>query len=427
MKQERPFVLIVGAGIGGVSAALALARAGLPVRVLEAAPRLQEVGAGIQLGPNATRVLDDLGVFDALRTVAVHPRELIYMDALSGERITSLDLGHAFRERYGHPYIVVHRHDLHQRLLDACLAHGVNISPGKRIVDIEDHLRRARVTCEDGSQYEADVLVGADGLHSQVRALIDDTPPRRHPYMAYRGTLPTREHHLHGSEDAMVMWVGPGLHMVQYKVRAGDLYNQVGVFKSPSFTRDSEDWGRPEEMETAFSACCEIVARDSRMLSRERRWPMIDRDPIASWTRNRITLLGDAAHPMQPFLAQGGCQALEDADILARCLTEHADPVEALLEYERRRIPRSARVVLNSRRMGEASHIDGIGVELRNAVFGRHETDDFTPFDWLYSSEIAPAADRPWLEPREVAAPAAEPSAASSQPQTIPTTGALHA
>lgn len=401
MGRTHPSVLVVGAGIGGLSAALALARAGVPVRILEAAPRLEEVGAGIQLAPNATRVLDQLGVFDALRPAAVHPLELVYMDAVSEERITSLDLGKAFVERYGHPYVVVHRHDVHERLLDGCAAHGVPITTGKRIVDVEDLETRARVRCEDGSEHEADVLVGADGLRSRVRRLIDDAPPRQHPYIAYRGTLPTRAHHLHGAEDAMVMWVGPGLHMVQYKVRAGDLYNQVGVFRSPSFTPDSEDWGGPEELDAAFSRCCDVVARSSRMLDRGRRWPMIDRDPIPSWTRNRITLLGDAAHPMQPFLAQGGCQALEDASALARHLSEHDDPGQALLDYEGERIPRTARVVLNARRMGEASHIDGIGVELRNALFGRHAPDDFSPFDWLYGTEAAPAAGLQWLEPRE--------------------------
>lgn len=400
MGRSQPSVLVVGAGIGGMSAALALARAGLPVQILEAAARLEEVGAGIQLAPNATRVLDELGVFDALRPVAVHPLELVYMDALSGVRITSLDLGEAFLERYGHPYVVVHRHDLHRCLLQACVACGVTIATGKRVTDIEDLETRARVRCEDGSQHDADVLVGADGLRSRVRALIDDAPPREHPYVAYRGTLPTGALRLRGGEDAMVMWVGPGLHMVQYKVRAGDLYNQVGVFESPSFTPDSVDWGGPEELDAAFSRCCDAVARASRMLTRERRWPMIDRDPIDGWTRHRVTLLGDAAHPMQPFLAQGACQALEDASVLARQLASHDDPGEALLHYERERIPRSARVVMGARRMGEASHISGIGVELRNAVFSRHAPDDFTPFDWLYGSESEsePGAELEWLE-----------------------------
>lgn len=403
---SQPSVLVVGAGIGGMATALALAQAGLPVRVLEDAPRLAEVGAGIQLGPNATRVLDELGVLDALRPAAVRPRELVLMDALSGERITSLDTGAAFLERYGHPYVVVHRHDLHQRLVDACLAHGVTIATGKRVVAVEDLETRARVRCQDGSEHQADVLVGADGLRSQVRASMDDAEPRRHPFVAYRGTLPTRAHHLHGGADAMVMWIGPGLHMVQYKVRAGDLYNQVGVFRSPSFTADSEDWGGPEELEAAFSGCCDAVVRDSRMLDRGRRWPMIDRDPIDRWTRNRITLLGDAAHPMQPFLAQGGCQALEDASALARHLREHDDPGAALLDYERERIPRSAKVVLNARRMGDACHIDGIGVELRNAAFARHAPDDFTPFDWLYGTEPEIASSLSWLAPSPATGPA---------------------
>jgi 2-polyprenyl-6-methoxyphenol hydroxylase-like FAD-dependent oxidoreductase len=383
--MPRTELLIVGGGIGGLACALAVAQSGRRVHVLEQAPAFGEVGAGIQLAPNATAVLDRLGVLKALSRSAVFPNRLVLMDAVSGTPITALDVGATFRERYGHPYLVAHRVDVHRVLLDACRGHAlVTLETGKTVTEVEDVVDGARVTCADGSVYEAEALVGADGLHSTVRGLLSDDEPICSRYVAYRGTLPMGQVTEHADVDDVVMWAGPEMHLVQYPVRRGELYNNVAVFKSPSYVEGGDEWGGPEELDGCFGALCGGV-RDARgMLVRHQRWPMFDRLPIANWTRHRITLLGDAAHPMLQYLAQGGCQALEDAVCLADALDRHEDAHDAFLAYQRERIPRTARVQRTARTWGEICHVPLIGRELRNALLGERRTDDFGAVDWLY-------------------------------------------
>jgi salicylate hydroxylase len=378
-------MLLIGGGIGGLACALALAREGLPSHVLEAAPQFGEIGAGIQLAPNATRCLRELGVIGGLLPTAVRPRELVYMDAITGERITSVDLGEPFVEHYGDPYIVIHRSDLHRALLDACIdAPLVTLETDRRVTRCEDLGDAVRVECADSSVYEAEALVGADGLRSVVRPLLSDDEPVVSEYVAYRGAIPYAQVSPHAGADSMVMWVGPDLHLVQYKLRGGELYNQVGVFRSRRYRADSDDWGTPEELDEHFSRCAEPVREGAALLQRHQRWPMYDRDPIDSWTRNRITLMGDAAHPMLQYLAQGGCQAIEDAACLAACVSNHDDVGEAFGAYQAERIPRTARVQLSARRFGEVCHIHGVGIELRNALFGQRDPRDYRQIDWLY-------------------------------------------
>jgi salicylate hydroxylase len=385
-------ILIVGGGIGGLAAALALARAGEEVRVLEAAPQFTELGAGIQIAPNATRVLDSLGIFDGLEDKAVFPRELVYMDAVTGDRITSVDLSKPFVERYGHPYIVLHRVDLHQALLDACLAHpNVELETDKHVNELEDAGDSVRAQCSDGSSYEGDALIGADGLHSVVRDVVVGDQLVDTPHVAYRGAIPFEDVTPHAGQDSMVMWVGPDLHFVQYKLRGGKLYNQVGVFRSLRY-REAEDHGSAEELDEHFGRCCEPVRYGASLLERSVRWPMADREPTDNWTQNRITLVGDAAHAMLQYIAQGGCQALEDAEALGRHVEAHSDYREALLAYQHERIPRTTHVQRMARRFGETCHLSGVGRELRNHVFSRRTPQDYGPFDWLYGTVDTRAA-----------------------------------
>jgi 3-hydroxybenzoate 6-monooxygenase len=385
-SSARVARLIVGGGIGGLATALGLARAGLDVCVLERAPRLETVGAGIQFGPNATRVLDGLGVLQALMPAAVCPRELVYMDALSGERITSLDLGAEFLARYGHPYVVVHRGDVQQVLLEACTQTGlVTLQTDRAVAGVDDRGDHARVTFADGVTIEADLVVGGDGVNSVVRAVISADEPRCEGFVAYRGTIPIDEVAVDGGVDSMVMWVAPGIHMVQYKVSGGRLYNQVGAFQSRRFLAGEDDWGTPEELDEAYGVLCHAARHAASLLERGVRYPMRDREPLTAWSRNRVTLLGDAAHPMLPVLAQGGCQALEDAWVLARKLAEHADVTAALKAYDDERAPRAGMVQRQARRFADVCHISGVGVELRNALFAQHRPDDYAPLDWLYA------------------------------------------
>jgi 3-hydroxybenzoate 6-monooxygenase len=384
-SKENLETLVVGGGIGGLGAALALAGRGRPVHLVEAAPEFGEVGAGIQLAPNATRVLAELDVLERVAESAVRPRELVYMDAHSGERITAVDCGERFLERYGFPYLVVHRGDLHAALVAAARESSlITLETDRRVIAVEDGGAFASATCADGSEYRARALIGADGLHSVVRGTVADDRPVMSHYVAYRGTIPFAEVSPHAGADSMVMWVGREMHLVQYKLRGGELYNQVGVFRSD---RAGEgEWGTPEELDARFATACETVRRGAALLDRAMRWPMFDREPTGNWTRNRSTLMGDAAHPMLQYIAQGGCQAIEDAAVLACHLGPDADVNEAFLAYQAERIPHTARVQRMARRWGRISHFGHVAAKIRNEVLSRRAGDDYTALDWLYAA-----------------------------------------
>lgn len=387
MSTAVPF-LIIGGGIGGLATALALAQAGRPAHVLERSPEFAELGAGIQLAPNATRVLGGLGLLDGLLATAVQPRRLVLMDARAGSELTALDLGAPFRERYGAPYVVTHRGDLLGLLLAACRDSPlVTLEAGKEVVDLGSG---ARVECADGSAYDAGALIGADGVRSAVRRLLSDDEPRGDGYVAYRGTAPVAEARPTRSLDDVLMWVAPDQHFVQYPLRSGELYNSVAVFKSPSHRpgeEAAEDWGTPAELETAFAGGCDELRSALALVQRDRRWPMVDREPIEVWSRGTVTLVGDAAHPMLQYLAQGGAQALEDAAALARCVATHGGQAEpAFAASSAERAPRAGRVQRSVRTWGEVCHVDGIGRTLRDALLARRAPDDYRDTDWLYGA-----------------------------------------
>ncbi len=382
--------LIIGGGIGGLTAALAVSRGGRRVHVIEKSAEFGEIGAGLQLAPNALHVLDELGLMGEIGKQAVFPARLQWMDALTAAPITALDLGAAFRQRYGQPYIVMHRGDLLATLLDACRAEkAITLEAGREAAAIEDRGDTARVRCVDGAVYDAEIVVGADGLHSLARRSLSDDEPVCDGCVAYRGTIPVAELSSHAGLDNVLMWVGPQMHFVQYPLRRGELYNQVAVFKSPRYAPGVEDWGTVEELDAHYAQTCDYVRASVRLMWRDRRWPMFDRKPIARWTRNRLALLGDAAHPMYQYIAQGACQAIEDGLALARHLAAAPqDPDGALRAYERARLLRTARVQLTARAMGTFFHLDGVAAAVRNAMMGARRADDYTLIDWLYGHRV---------------------------------------
>jgi salicylate hydroxylase len=306
--------------------------------------------------------------------------------------VRAFDVGPEFISRYGHPYFVMHRGDLLDALLAGCRGNKlITLEASKELASLEDLGSGARATFSDGTVYECDALIGADGLHSTTRRFVaGDGDPVCHPWVAYRGAIPMSDVSKHAGLDNVVMYMGPGLHFVQYPLRRGELYNQVAVFESKRFKPDSDDWGTPDELDEAFSGTCDYVRGALKVIKRDRRWPMIDRVPIANWTRNRITLMGDAAHPMLQYLAQGACQAIEDAAVLAEEVEKHgSDYAQAFLEYQNRRYLRTARVQTTARFAGDyLFHLDGVARLVRNNLMHGSSPTDYTPLDWLYGRHL---------------------------------------
>lgn len=394
-QQKRIPFLVIGGGLGGLTTALALSSRGYPVHVLEKARDFGEIGAGIQIAPNASYVLDALGILEVIRPAVVYPQRLILVDALSGDTLTALDFGEPFRRAYTYPYFVMHRNDLLNALLDACrMREAVTLETNRDVVAIEDLGDGARITCADGSIYECTALIGADGLKSVVRAcVVGDGDPVCAEFVAYRGAVPMDEVIETAGMDTIRYWIGPNLHFIQYPLRRGEIYNQVAVFKSEHYRADSDDWGTEAELEAHFANTHESVRRALTRIKRDRRWPMFDRLPCETWTRHHITLLGDAAHPMLQYIAQGACQALEDAWCLAGAVASCDGDVDAAFRrYQEVRLPRTARVQRSARLFGDIIHSSGVTALLRNVLMSQRAPDDFTYTDWFYSyrSETTP-------------------------------------
>jgi len=386
--------LVIGGGIGGLSAALAIARTGREVHLLEQAAQFVEIGAGLQVGPNATRMMDRLGLLEPLLAVSVLPRHGVMLDATTAEQLTVLDLGAAFRERYGYPYIVVHRSDLLSILVEACRAEPlVHLQNDRTVVDVWSDAEAAGVRCEDGTVVTTDLLVGADGLHSRVRRLVSSDELVCSGFVAYRGTLPMSEVRADVAVDDVVLWVGPGLHLIQYPVRRGEVYNQVAVFRSESLIRGETPFGTVEEFDERFARTCREVQDHAARISRDRNWPIFDRDPLSTWISGRAVLLGDAAHPMLQYLGQGACQALEDSLTLAHELERFGPEIDkALGAYQDRRLPTASRCQLSARPWGEVWHTDDPAMlGLRRRAMRARRPDDYSELDWLYAEEEVPA------------------------------------
>ncbi|ABW13011.1 monooxygenase FAD-binding [Parafrankia sp. EAN1pec] len=406
--------LVVGGGIGGLSAALAVARAGRAVHVVERADQFVELGAGIQLAANATRVLAGLGVLGDVEAVSVAPHRLVMRHALTGDPLTALDVGARYRGRYGFPYLVVHRNDLLTVLLEHCQAHprvtietGRTVTDVRTVTDLRTGAEHAEVECEDGGVHRADAVVGADGVHSRLRTHIAADEVVHSGHATYRRLAPPER----DIPPDVQVWVGPELHLVQYPVRRHELFNQAAVFRSPTFgTRP--DWGGPDELDAAFADACAPVRTAVAELDRNRHWPVQDREPLPHWVDGRLALLGDAAHPMQQYLAQGACQAMEDAFALATALgpaTGDAVPA-ALRAYQDVRLPRATRCQRAARVWGGLWHTtDPLAVALRDRVLRQRRADDYSDTDWLYArpDPTRPALAAPPPRPTSTSPPGA--------------------
>ncbi len=380
-------ILIAGGGIGGLSAALALARAGRRVRVLEKAAEFGEIGYGIQMGPNIHPMLERLGVAQAIEPHAVYPDALVLADGITGKELTRITLGAAFLSRYKHRYFVIHRRDLHGAILEGCRAREeIALEASKGVVGFDDRGDRVVVTCEDGSEYEGAALIGADGLWSPIRAaVIGDGPPRIAGHFVYRGVVPIENIIDRSHQNSMIIYIGPNLHLVQYRLRGGTVMNNVATIASYRFARGEKDCGSPDELQEMFARCDPQVQQMLDYVGKDRNWILHDRPPVSSWTRGRVTLLGDAAHPMLQYLAQGACMAIEDAVVLgAKVGAEGTDFNRAFLAYQQERFYRTARVQITARVFGDIIHADGGARELRNHLCAQRDPDFPYEVDWLY-------------------------------------------
>ena len=404
-NTTRPDVIVVGGGIGGLGVALALSRKGLTVRLLERAPAFGEVGAGLQIAPNCTRILHDYGLLDEVKQLGVRPENMVMKDAVDATELTRLDLKDLER-KYGFPYVVIHRSDLHGVLLRACQRAGVELLTDQTVVGYENTERGAKATFADGHVEEAEVVIAADGLFSVARQLLVDDQPVSSAYVAYRGAMPiehVRDNDV--SETDVVLYVGPRCHFVQYPLRGGDMFNQVAVFESPKALAGEEDWGTPDELDAAFGGTCEQVQQGLPLMWRDKWWRMFDRDPVMTWVHGRIALLGDAAHPPLQYMAQGAVMAIEDGWVLAEHVgaqratrTEHGSGVDwevALAAYEAVRPEHCRRVVTTARVWGELWHLEGEERVQRNAILRARDTYDYTFTEWIYG----PTALTPEQEP----------------------------
>jgi 2-polyprenyl-6-methoxyphenol hydroxylase-like FAD-dependent oxidoreductase len=388
-------ILVVGGGLGGAAAALALGRKGLRVRVLEQAPEFGVIGYGIQLGPNVFSMFDRLGVTDAVLAQSTSPKAILMIDSVDAGVIVRIPTGASFRERFKRPYIVIHRVDLHRILLDACKAlSNVELMPLTGVAAFEDLGNRVRVTTEDSHTIEGAALIGADGLRSTIRTqMLNEGGPRMIGYVAHRTIVPMADVRAEVYREEVVLWSGPGFHIVHYPLRAGTLFNIVAVFKTSTHAEKGDIARYRAELDRTYCDSHPAMKVLLAMMDLERRWAISDRDPIRHWSKGRVTLLGDAAHPTLQTLAQGACMAIEDGVCLAELIDlSDGDFDGAFRHYESARYLRTARVQFESRYHWENFyHLGGIEREVaRQAWAGRTEQDVFRCLAWLYDGFVLP-------------------------------------
>jgi salicylate hydroxylase len=406
-------ILVVGGGIGGLSTALALGRKGFAVRVLEQTPELGAIGYGIQLGPNVFPMFDRLGLRDAVMAVSTRPDAALMLDAFTGAEVVRVPTGASLVERFKHPYIVLHRVDLHFVLLDACKAvPSIALESSTAVAGFEDRGDHVVARTSNGGTIEGAALIAADGLRSRVRAqLLDDGEPKPIGYVAHRTIVPMTEVTADVRRNDVVLWGGPGFHIVHYPLRDGTLFNIVAVFRTSTYAEKGDVAAYRAELQHTYRDAHPTMKALLAMMDLERRWPIGDRDPVRHWCRNRAALLGDAAHPTLQTFAQGACMAIEDAVCLAELIElAGGDHAGAFQRFQAARLLRTARIQLESRSIWEFYHLEGIARDVRNEACSRwSEEDVFRCLAWIYDGFTLPAE-----RPASVPMPARDSAGASA-------------
>lgn len=392
--NSKPHVLIVGAGIGGLTAALALLKRGYRVDLYEQAAELKEVGAGVQISANGTRALFHLGVGEGLARHACEPqaKEVRLWD--TGQAWKLFDVGPTSVARFGFPYFTMYRPDL----LDALAAGVRRAAPGcihlnRKCVGFADDGERVTVHFADGSTAGGEMLIGADGVHSKVRAQMwGADAPRFTGCMAWRGIVPMRQLPGHLARMVGTNWLGPGGHVVHYPLHGGEVMNFVGVVERDDW--QVESWsvrGTHEECLQDFARWHEDVRTLIRNIGTPYKWALMGREPMARWSQGRVTLLGDACHPTLPFMAQGAVMAIEDGVILARALDQYGDIGEAFSRYEAARNERTAKVVRASSANAKRFHSQTLSTAGEAQAYLEREFSEEKVkdrYDWLFEYDV---------------------------------------
>ncbi|EJL82540.1 2-polyprenyl-6-methoxyphenol hydroxylase-like oxidoreductase [Polaromonas sp. CF318] len=389
MAQTSALPLLVsGGGIGGLAAAMVLAQDGHRVTLFEQAASFGEIGAGIQLGPNIFRMFDYLGLTEAINRVAFFPAGLGMNDVRTGEKVVRVPLGDLARATYGFPYGVIYRADLHQVFLDACRAlPNVTLRTSAKVESFDQSTDGVTVKLEGGETVEGSALIGADGMWSRIReAVVGDGKPRVSGHIAYRAVLKREDVPTHLWSDDVLLWGGEKTHLVHYPLRRGELFNLVAVFHSNKYDEGWNTFGDTAELNERFAGACPQVKELLGKIETWKMWVLCDREPVKNWTDRRVTLLGDAAHPMLQYLAQGAGQAIEDAVVLREALRHTRGDVEkAFQKYQQKRYLRTGRVQLTARFYGDIYHAAGVQRELRNQMFqSGTESAGFAGLKWMY-------------------------------------------
>ena len=390
-NQVHKQVVIAGGGIGGLAAAVACAQRGVPVQLLERAAQLSEVGAGIQIGPNVTRILQAWGLGAALSQVAAFPKFLQARDAHTGQVLGSLRLGERAQALYGAPYATIHRGDLQSLLHVAAQAAGVDVNLNQTVKGWRETPEGLQVDTANCASLKASALIGADGVWSAVRQqLLGDAPARFTGHLAYRALVAQADLPAHLRSDQVTVWMGPRLHVVHYPVRSGQWLNLVAIVHGDK-PAQAEAWdaaGHAQALMQAMGAVGRDLHERLASVTVWRQWALHDRAPMSApsqMAQGRVALLGDAAHPMRPYLAQGAGMAIEDAQVLAQSLsTGSASVVQQLQAYAVQRWARNARVQTRAIRNGHIFHATGpvaLGRNLSMRLMGERVMD----VSWLYA------------------------------------------
>ncbi|NLY65855.1 MAG: 3-hydroxybenzoate 6-monooxygenase [Alcaligenaceae bacterium] len=394
--MEQLPILISGGGIGGFAAALALVRQGFKVKVFEQAPEIGEIGAGIQLGPNAFHAFDALGIGDKARSRAVYTDYMVMHDALNEYVVGKIPTDENFRKRFGNPYAVIHRADIHSSLVEGAQESGqVEIHTNTRIEGIEQDGKTVTITDTNGNKYTGLALIAADGGKSVVREKYVGDPALVTGHVVYRAVVDKEDFPENLRWNAASLWAAPNGHLVHYPLRGGEQYNVVVTFHS----REKEEWGvkdgSREEVLSYFTSICPKARQLLELPKSWKRWSTADREPISNWTHGRATLLGDAAHPTTQYMAQGACMAMEDAVTLGEALRVCDKDIEKAFDlYRRARVGRTARIVLSSREMGRLYHAKGVQRLIRNDLWRNRPVERFyDAMEWLYGWNVSNCLD----------------------------------